>query len=498
MKNNYIHVPQTTTLNEIMARGYSLSATQYKTFCVENKSLITVADFLDRQLTRSDLGYEVGSEEYVDSSDYIFIKTKALQEESYTINETKDATECITPKSFVNMNLKKGDLLISKDSNVGEIIILDKDYKNAMICGGIYRLPVTKNKYYLLALIKHELFRQQIDFLVPRGSTIRHGKTKFLECQIPMPNNNADETVQYIECLMKSIINKEIAIKEKYNNAMLYINNELKNNQTEKEYKYELPTLQELLKLDRMDSSLYSNDFKKKEFLVRNYKFGTSTIKELGFSISRGQNLQISNIGKSVRTDYKRDGYYKLILPNYITKYGTISKTEYLGNSSKLKVLNKGDIIFGAEGNEKGRSFVVIQPEENAITNIHGITLNHNSHNLNKSIVIKLFLDYYRLHGMIDTYAVGGNGGSMAIKYWDFLRFPIFPTNEEKEIVAFYYNEQKFEVAGLSIEDFESYDEEFNKKAGIYEIDLSLKYLKNLLDTAIQKIANDEKVDIVF
>lgn len=405
MNNNYIHVPQTTTLNEIKERGFTLSATQYKSFCVENKNLITVADFLDRDLVRTDLGSEVGSEEYVDYSNYVFIKTKALQEESYIINEAKDATEYITPKAFIDMKLKKGDLLISKDSNVGEIIILDKDYNNAMLCGGIYRLPVIKNKYYLLAFVKHDLFRQQINFLVPRGSTIRHGKTKFLECQIPMPNKNEDETIKYIECLMKAIIDKEIAIKEKYNNAMLYINKELVNNQTTKEYKYELPTLQELLRLDRMDSSLYSNDFKKKEFLVRNYKYGTSTIKELGFSISRGQNLQISNIGKSVRVDNKKDGYYKLILPNYISKYGTITKTEYLGNSSKLKILNKGDIIFGAEGNEKGRSFVVIQPEDNAITNIHGITLNHNSDELNKSIVIKLFLDYYRLHGMIDAYA---------------------------------------------------------------------------------------------
>lgn len=32
------------------------------------------------------------------------------------------------------MNLKEGDIIISKDSNIGEIVILDKDYPNYMLC----------------------------------------------------------------------------------------------------------------------------------------------------------------------------------------------------------------------------------------------------------------------------------------------------------------------------------------------------------------------------
>lgn len=494
MKSNYINVPNSTTLNEIKERNYTLSATQYKTFCIKNKNIKFVVDLLDRELNRSDLGTEVGSEEYVDISEYIFIKTKALQEESYIINESNDATEYITSKAFKDMNLKRGDILISKDSNVGEIIILDKDYPNAMLCSGIYRLPITNHKYYFLAFAKSDLFKQQIDFLVPRGSTIRHGKKKFLECQIPFPNKNQIHTINYVECLMKSIIEKEITIKEKYYDAMKYISLELSNNQNDIKYKYELPTLQDLKSFDRMDSSIYSNDFKKKEFLVRNYKYGTSTIKELGFSISRGQNLQVSNIGKSIRTSEKRKGYYKLILPNYISKYGTITKTEYIGNPSKLKVLKAGDIIFGAEGNEKGRSFVVIKSSDNAITNIHGITLNHGKEDLNKSIMVKLFLDYYRMQGMIDAYAVGGNGGSMAIKYWDLLKFPNFSKDIEKKIISFYYNNKNYDVSDLTLKEFIEYDKKFNKEAGIYEIDLSLKYLQNLLDNTIKKIADDEEI----
>lgn len=59
-----------------------------------------------------------------------------------------------TIAKHIKLDSRKGGLLISKDSNVGEIAILDKDCPNTMICGGIYRLPVKDNKYYLLAFIR--------------------------------------------------------------------------------------------------------------------------------------------------------------------------------------------------------------------------------------------------------------------------------------------------------------------------------------------------------
>lgn len=499
MERKYIDVPQFTTLKEIKERNYTLSASQYKKFYIKNDNQLKVEKFLDRSLTRSDLGTEVGSNNYVGVSDFTFIKTKALQEETYLISEIKDAMEYIAPKSFVQMNLKKGDILISKDSNVGEIAILDKDYLNSMLCGGIYRLPVSKHKYYLLAFIKSDLFRQQIDFLVPRGSTIRHGKTKFLDCMIPIPKRNEKEIIQYVEVLMKAIIDKEIAVRKKYENAMVNIDKELLRNQKNNKFIYELPTIQEIIQMDRMDSSIYDKGFKQKEFIIRNYRFGTSTIKELGFSINRGQNLQVSNIGESIQTKDKRSGYYKLILPNYISKYGTISKINYFGNSFKLKTLKQGDIIFGAEGNEKGRSYVVVRSDEMTITNIHGITLNHSNRDLKKSIVVKLFLDYYRKNGMIDAYAVGGNGGSMAIKYWDFLRFPNFPADIEKKLAAFYFNDCVYETKKCtSLDEFVTYNKDFDRRAGIYEIDNALKYLQNELSEVIHKIANDEDIEIMY
>ena len=499
MKKKYVDIPLFTTLNEIVSKNYTLSATQYKSFNIPNKNIKYLSDFLDRELVRKDLGYEVGSECYVESSPFLFIKTKALQPESYLLDENKESMQYITPHNYVKMDLKQGDLLISKDSNVGEIVILDKDYPNAMLCGGIYKLPITQNKYYLLAFIKSDVFRQQIDFLVPRGSTIRHGKTKFLDCLIPLPNKNSEATIKYVELLMQAIINKEIAIRKRYNKILDEIQNELEKNQNNLKFKYDLPNISEIMNLDRMDSSLYSEDFRKKEFLITNYKYGVSSVKELGFQISRGQNLQVSNIGKSIQTDVYKNNYYTLILPKYLSKYGTVYKKEYLGNPNNLKTLNKGDIIFGAEGNEKGRSLAIIEEQSNTITNIHGITLNQKQHSLTKGIFIKLFLDYYRANGMIDAYAVGGNGGSLAIKYWDFLKFPNFPIEKENQIVKFYHNPTfYYETSNLKLDDFLGYDNKFNHEVGIYEIDKSMKYLQEKLNDAIDAIVNDVEVKIKF
>lgn len=499
MAKQYIDIPQYTTYNEIVSKDYSFSATQYKTFCIKNSNVIPVSKFLYRNLNRNDLGYEVGSGAYVEKSQYQFIKTKALQPETYLLDINKESVQDIIPSAYIECELNQGDLLISKDSNVGEIAILDRDYPNTMFCGGIYKLPVIKNKYYLLAFIKSEVFRQQIDFLVPRGSTIRHGKTKFLDCLIPMPNKNIENTIQYVEILMKAIISKEIEIQKKHKKILDTIQEELLLNQKDVIYKHSNPSISDILFLDRMDSSLYSEDFKIKEHYITNYAYGTSTIKDLGFDISRGQNLQISNIGKSIQTDEHISNYYTLVYPKFLTKYGTIAKKVYLGNSNKLKTLNIGDIIFGAEGNEKGRSIVIIEEQDSYITNIHGITLNSSNHDMQKSIFIKLMLDYFRDKGMIDAYAVGGNGGSLAIKYWEILKFPNFKNDKEKEIVKLYSNsEVDYNVEEWSKDSFLENDNKFNKLAGIYEIDKSMKYLQEKLNNAIDNIANDKEVIIEF
>ncbi len=166
-----------------------------------------------------------------------------------------------------------------------------------------------------------------------------------------------------------------------------------------------------------------------------------------------------------------------------------------MGNKKKLKTLNFGEIIFGAEGTF--RSIVICNAKEKYITNIHGITL-YNS-NLTLSIFIKFMLDYIVEKGVIDCIKVGGHGGSFAQKYWDLLQLPAFPEKKQEEIAKLYHNpkaKNKTETATLN--NFFKFDTEFNRQAGIYELDKTAKLYKELLNNVIDKIANNEKIEIDF
>lgn len=167
-------------IKDIINNRVLLSPSNYKTVIIKNKNIKTVRDFLARKLIK---GEEVGSSSYIKKSHKYFIRNKGLQEENFTPYLFTDSVVPILPSSFINYGLKKGDILISKDSNIGEAVILDKDYPDHMISGGMYKMVVEKYKYYLLAFLKHSHFKKQLNFLISRGATIKHAKDMFLDCK---------------------------------------------------------------------------------------------------------------------------------------------------------------------------------------------------------------------------------------------------------------------------------------------------------------------------
>jgi type I restriction enzyme S subunit len=306
--------------------------------------------------------------------------------------------------------------------------------------------------------------------------------------------------MQYVSVLTQAIINKEKAIRDRHENILVKIETELLENQKENKFNFNYPTFKEIEEIGRLDTNLYREKFKQIDFTIKNYINGYLSIFDLGFELSRGQNLQVSNIGKSIYSSVYHKGFYTLMLPKHLSKYGTVDKKEYLGNAKKLKTLKIGDLIFGAEGFEKGRSIVIIEKKEKTITNIHGITIQQEGENITKAIFVKCFLDYLRHNEIIDLYAVGGNGGSLAQKYWDYISFPNFKEIKQKEIVKLYHNSDTdfAKLNSATLDNFLKIDNEFNSEAGIYELDKSAKRYKERIDEVIDKIANDENVEIIF
>jgi type I restriction enzyme S subunit len=499
MVNKYVKISESISYQSIETKNYTLSSAQYMDLIIPNKNYKFVRDFLSRPLKRNDLGQEVGSNNYIKKSPFFFLRTKALQSYSYLPDITAETAIPIIPNAFVKQNLKEGDMLISKDSNIGEVVLLDKDYPNFMTSGAIYKLPIVENKYYLLAFLKHDFVREQLDFMVPKGATIRHAKTLFLDCKIPYPNQKEKETVKYIERLTQAIVNKEKLIKKRHKQILDLIEKELLENQKADKFNFELPKIKEIEEIGRLDTGLYNETYKKWNHLVKNYIFGSIDLISRGFDWARGTSLDNNSIKIRIDSDLYIDGFYELVLPTNISQYGFVEKSLYIGTPTKLKTISKGDIIFGGEGFGKGRTYVVVDDSKNVATNYHGIRIINKKDNLTESIFIRCFLAFWRSKGMIDYIGVGGAGGHCAPSYFSLIETPLFPKSKQEEIAKLYHNEKvSYETNNCTLDDFPKIDMKYNEHAGIVELDKGIKKLQEQLNKAIDNIVNDKEVNITF
>jgi len=491
----YIEIPKTIDFKKLKNES-SFSPNNFKEFIITNKNVKRLGDLLlDKKK-----GKEVGSLAYIPKSKYYFIKTKALQTHYYLpILNNKNCATPILPEAFIESNLEIGDILIAKDSKVGEVTYINENIPQYMLSGGLVKLKITESlRYYLFAVMKSNFFKDQLNIMISRGATIKHAKSLWEDVKIPFPNENEDEIFEYITLLVKSIIRKEEKIKANHEELMELIQEEVENNQFKTKFNYEYPLFSDLNKLKRLNAGIYSEYFKKQEYKIKNYIPGYKSIKDYGFEVSRGQNLQVSCIGKSIYSDDEKSNFYTLILPKNLSVYGLVNKYEYLGNPNSLKTLKMGDIIFGAEGFEKGRSIIILNDEEDTITNIHGITLNHSDNDITLSIFIKCFLDYLRRIGLVDLYAVGGNGGSLAITYWDIIPIPNFPETKKEEIIKLYYNEMEYSGSNLNLNSFESYDKSLTDLLGIWQLGEQINVIKKRLEMLVHDISQDKKINISF
>ena len=78
---------------------------------------------MDRDLNNeTDLGEEVGSINYIYDSPNQFLRTKAFIDEDFLPKLYSQSSISIKPSVFKDMKLKRDDLIISKDGNIGSVI----------------------------------------------------------------------------------------------------------------------------------------------------------------------------------------------------------------------------------------------------------------------------------------------------------------------------------------------------------------------------------------
>jgi len=432
-------------------------------------------------------------------STHYFIRTKALKHHSYLLYPGGDAITPINPRAFRDPILQDRDILMAKDSKVGECAMVhDRHWENHMFSGGIVRFRPAPgvHHWYLFAFLKNPIFKAQLQAMVPRAATITHAKQLWLDCLIPFPKQeDADRVIRYVCALMQAIVEKEKTIRKYDTEINRLINEEFKTSQKPNSpFFYSYPTLEEIQKNGRLDAAIYAPEYKEKIHWILNYKYGTGTPTEMGFVVVPGPSLEIKILRTRIDSDVYKPGFYALIIPTNISEYGTMYKVPYLGTAKKLPLLQPGDIIFGESGNH--RSVVLIDFKGRYTTNAHGLCARRKDGNVIKSIFFRCFFNWLYKNRVIDLLSVGGSGGHFSPAYFDkFIRIPKFPDDKQEEIARLYHNIAPPKDKP-TLDTFVDWHRRCNDSLGIWELDREMKALQGTIGEVQEKIVKGETVEV--
>ena len=257
------------------------------------------------------------------------------------------------------------------------------------------------------------------------------------------------------------------------------------------------PTLEEVRTGLRFDAAVYAPAFKQQEHRIKNYAHGWANYKELGFEISRGQNLQVSCIGHSVYSDTPRPHFYRLVAPTDISEYRTVEAFRYLGNKRELDLVKQGNVIFGAEGFGKGRCVILVDEQHRSISNIHGVIFHPQDGSMTRGIFLGCFLGHLRKVGIVDAIGAGGSGGSLAMGTRQ-VPIPRFPPGVQAAIAKLYHHPAAPPAQKQTLATFVAWHKDWNENLGIWELDREMKTLQRTLAEVQEQIIEGRTVKLPF
>lgn len=385
-----------------------------------------------------------------------------------------------------------GDVLIStvRTYRGGVGLVLDTESplitSNAILNLCDVNDPGGPDLLYIYAFLRSEFFLEQVWALLNRGLYPRMDRGALDRILIPVSSDIA--TREWISQLALTIAEKALQIRLRHQLLMHSLLQEL----TENQKVSGLPVtgdinIHDMIVRGRLDAAIFGREFRAKSQLIEDYTHGHTDLSGAGFTAIRGQNLQVSCIGKSVYSSDQRTGFYRLILPTHISAYGTIAQYQWLGNPRPLEKVQQGDIIFGAEATF--RSCVVSDAVEvPTITNIHGIILRSDKASIHQRAVVGAWLRFLGEWGYSEILAAGGQGGSLAFDYLKQLKIPNFPAPVVRRLAEYYTSDPVREPGPASIRRFSDWHRQHNPRMGIWELDREMKELQAELGRAQERV----------
>lgn len=494
---SYIENKKSVKISEILNKKNIISPSRFNKIILKNKNFNLLGNLINISKKSVNVLKNKGYYQYVEIGD--------INTSTGSVNyKNVRSIDISSPTVF---QLEKGDILISTvRTYLGGIGFINKSNPNLVSTKALIILRDLKksfSRYYLFGVLRSSFFIEQTNLILNASMYPRMEKGELDNIKIPFPtkknHSNPKKVEQYVSVMIQNIINKEEQIKEKNKLIDEKIVKELKENQKENHFKFNYPKIWEIEKELRLDTGIYEKEFKEFENMIKNYKNGSKNLPELGFDITRGQNLQVSTIGESYYSEEKLNNkFYRLIFSSNISNYATIYGKRYLGNKRKLKTIKKGDIIFCSRGAQFGRVTVFPEDIQNSITNIDNMHISSESYDSNRNIFLAMFLNYFRKIGYLKKIAIFGNGSFSFTQYqFERLYFPNFSGEKQEEIAQVYYLKLDHSKS-LNFNNYLEEELKRNKKVGIFQLNSEIIKLRELIEEVIDRIINNKKIKLNF
>lgn len=486
--SDFLIKPNSIRKSEILNKVFSLHPSEHKKIIIPNTNQKSIKQLI----------IEEGVGEQIDVNDYLRFNSQ------YTLVTISNMHKCIidteqgeniSPYIYNSSNKKllKGDILISRNASLGKITLVNKEF-NGILNGGISYLRLKENtKYYLFAFFLMDYGADYLTVLTSGGGTQKNAKRQnLLDLKIPFPtiqnHKNPDLIIKYISDLTKNLIDKEeqIEIKQSQIDSMVY--KELNDNQSKK-FSYSIPKIKVLKKNNRLDSGLYTEKYQLENHLIENYKNGFSQISSDKFKSGSTPPIRIFNGSK-----FK----YQWVTPTNINDEGFFRPEETI-STPKPNNLNK-DCILLINRTSKGKKgeyvgITCFYDYEYYGKGQHNQGLYRIEHLPKEELLfITAFMNSRIMRKICGNVSIGSKMKEM--KSYDFatLKYPKFEKKLKETMGKFYYNTKIKD--NTNFQKYLESEKLRNIELGIYQLNIEILEIKNKLKNTIEKIINNEKIEI--
>jgi type I restriction enzyme S subunit len=177
-----------------------------------------VKNLLETSVIKGRIGWHgLKAEEYLENGEYYLVRGTEFEDGRVLWNKcvyvSKERYE-----QDPNIQLKKGDILVTKDGSIGKVAFVDKLPKKATLGTGVFVIRPLRNSYlptYMFYVMQSEFFERFINVL-KAGSTLSHLFQKdFERFEFPLPPPSEQQKIAEILSTVDNILHLKKKKKEK-------------------------------------------------------------------------------------------------------------------------------------------------------------------------------------------------------------------------------------------------------------------------------------------